>query len=261
MLPGEKSVTQYFDPELTRLLRVAELAAPSSRIQYRDAIAAFGAQAIDALEAWLYHEQLAPFAIRTIGRAAVSDGRRAVQVLRAAQASSVDRIVQGDLRLELERLGATRPLGPRTVRASENPTRQGQFTVDDLVVGTRYKRGDLHRLGLGGNVQKGISYPADGDHVLLFSSPARIAETGYRDRWEGDDTYTYFGEWDGPGDMRLEKGNLRIVERSPRLFLFVLDHDAYRYQGQFAHVAHKSEATQRQAVRANAIVFTLRRVL
>ena len=48
---------------------------------------------------------------------------------------------------------------------------------EDLVEDKVYKRRDLHDAGLGGNQQKGISYPADGTYVLLFSDPIR-PETG-----------------------------------------------------------------------------------
>jgi hypothetical protein len=56
---------------------------------------------------------------------------------------------------------------------------------EDLVVGRVYRRRELHLAGLGGNWQSGISYPADGTYVLLFSDPDARQEHGYAVTWCG----------------------------------------------------------------------------
>lgn len=129
-----------------------------------------------------------------------------------------------------------------------------------LRVGRRYRRRkDLHEtLGLGGNRQKGISYPADGDYVLMFSDPQ--GPYGKLDGWETSAVFRYSGEWNGPGDMRLVAGNLRIIERSPNLHLFVVDGDLVRYEGRFALVDHHFEAHSRNESKDQAIIFRLRRL-
>jgi hypothetical protein len=113
---------------------------------------------------------------------------------------------------------------------------------------------------LGGNLRKGISHPANTDFLLLFSDPKSAAVHGYKDRWDGDDAYWYFGEWDGKGDMTMTGGNAEIVHRSPRLHLFVASQDGYRYEGQFRYESHKSELARRERQDFNAIVFHLIRV-
>ena len=52
--------------ELTTLLDRAEAASPSVRIERRDAIAAFGPRANDAVSPWLKSPKLAAFAVRVI---------------------------------------------------------------------------------------------------------------------------------------------------------------------------------------------------
>src|SRR6185369_11977350 len=96
--------------------------------------------------------------------------------------------------------GRPLPREPRT-RSAAVPT--SIEPSEPLVIGRVYKRRDLHQGGWGGNPQSGVSYPANGDHVLLFSDPSAAHEHGYRDGWVSDKTYAYFGAWSGTGDMVL----------------------------------------------------------
>ena len=119
----------------------------------------------------------------------------------------------------------------------------------------------MHASGLGGNRQKGISYPADGDHVLLFSGGSGHSQYGYDDHWVGDERFDYFGEFDGPGDMTMTLGNPRIVERSPGSYCSSRDATGVlEFQGQFEHESHYAVKTKRDGRVVNAIVFRLHRV-
>lgn len=57
-------------PSLDALLQEARVAMPNNRIEYRDAIAAFGTDAIKALEPWVADRTLGSFAVRVLARAA-----------------------------------------------------------------------------------------------------------------------------------------------------------------------------------------------
>lgn len=73
--------------DLDRLLAAAEAADLSSRIDYRDRIAAFGPEAVQRLEPWLLDERLCFFACLTIAKAADAHSARseAVDALAHAQ--------------------------------------------------------------------------------------------------------------------------------------------------------------------------------
>lgn len=128
--------------------------------------------------------------------------------------------------------------------------------LDHLVRGRKYERKALHLGGLGGNRQKGISYPAAGDHVLLFSDPSDHSR-GYLDGPEGQNRYRYSGEWNGAGPMRFTAGNLAIVERSPQLYLFVRDETRYTYRGRYQYVDHEIISAPHDGVDDEAILFRL----
>lgn len=71
---------------LERLLARAEEADPANRIDLRDAIAAHGAAAIEAVTPWLRVPTLSAFAVRVIARAGLGGEREAAQAaLRAAR--------------------------------------------------------------------------------------------------------------------------------------------------------------------------------
>jgi hypothetical protein len=71
---------------LQELLAAAKAASPNERIDLRDAIAAFGEEAVDEIRPWLEDELCCGFAVRVLGRIAETDNHRqaAVDALRAA---------------------------------------------------------------------------------------------------------------------------------------------------------------------------------
>jgi hypothetical protein len=104
-----------------------------------------------------------------------------------------------------------------------------------------------------------VSYPANGDHVLLFSDPAAAHAHGYRDRWDGSDRYLYFGAWSGTGDMVLSGVNQTIIDRSPNLHLLIRNGDGWRYEGAFECLGVDVQRTTRDGAEYAALVFTLAR--
>lgn len=245
---------------LDALLAEAASADPADRIGYRDAIAAYGAEAIRALEPWLVARETATFAVLTITRAADADRKLAVTVLRRAMGSTESSITKSDIADALAKLGVRPTASSTGRRVREKAEVYEPMALDELVVGRHYERAELHARGLGGNPQSGLSYPADGDYVMLFSNPRREGETGYHDRWDGPNEILYYGKWDGDTEMRLDAGNRKFIERSPELHLFTADRAAYKYEGRFEYIEHFPEQTVRDGEPARAIVFRLRRV-
>ena len=233
-------------------------APPDIRIEYRDPIARHGTAGIERVAPWLTDPKMAAFAVRVIARAAdfgaADDARRALQ----AAVASLAEPVRADAVAALEKLGA-RPRQP-SGRGSRTPIPQANvMSPEELIEDRVYKRRDLHLSGLGGNRQKGISYPAAGTYVLLFSDPDSAAEWGYHDSWDGPNSYRYYGEWDGTGDMLMRGGNLAIVERSPEIYLFVKVPGGHRYAGVFEVRSQEQMPGTRDGKQFMAYVFTLAR--
>lgn len=232
-------------------------APATQRIEFRDPIARFGGEAVFAVEPWLQDPALAAFAVRTIARAASFGGHaEARRVLLAALAHPITPTIERDLQAALDQIGGV----PRT-RGTASSRKAGKPAVPEIAlkVGQIYRRRDLHAGGWGGNRQSGISYPAYGEHVLLFSDPSKAKEHGYRDRPTPDGIYHYYGEWSGTGDMTLSGGNQAILDRSPELHLFIAAKGGHRYEGQFECLGHVPEVTTRDGREFRAIVFLLKR--
>jgi hypothetical protein len=98
---------------LKSLLESAQAAPPEHRIEWRDAIAAHGASAVEGVRPWLADPGLAAFAVRVIERAGVNgEAQLAGKVLRAARLL-VPEEVAPDVAWSLERLkAAARPSSP-----------------------------------------------------------------------------------------------------------------------------------------------------
>jgi hypothetical protein len=246
------------DLTLQQAMIGAAEAPASQRIEFRDPIARFGSPAVQALEPWLHDAALAAFAVRTIARAAAFGAQSEAQrALIAALASPISPVIAGDIESALAQVG--RPVKRTTSGGSKRASRPVTPSTS-LVVGRVYRRRDLHDGGWGGNRQSGISYPARGEHVLLFSDAAKAKDHGYRDRWSPDGIYHYYGEWSGTGDMTLSGGNQAILDRSPVLHLFIAAAGGHRYEGRFACIGHEPELTVRDGREFRAIVFLLRRL-
>jgi hypothetical protein len=249
-------------PELEALLLAAGEAPPDRRILLRDPIAKFGVAAIRALEgpAWLGDSTYSAFAIRTIARAGqLGAGEEAVAVLRRALKQDIPETRRSDILAALTSLGATalaRGAKPSASKDSTTPP----IALRDLVEGKCYRRADLHRGGLGGNPQAGISYPSGGTYCLLFSDPSKGADYGYHDAPVGASEYRYYGGWDGTAEMTISGGNKAIVERSPELYLFTDAACGKVYRGRYELVAWQREPTTRDGHEQVAIVFHLRKV-
>jgi hypothetical protein len=250
---------------LSELLIAAGEAPPEKRILLRDPIAAFGVQAIRALEdqAWMGDSAYAAFAIRTIAKAGQLGARdEAITALKRALGSDIPDVRRSDILAALTSLGAAATAKSRKPSASErsaHPTAP-PIALGDLVVGQCYRRADLHRGGLGGNPQSGISYPAGGTYCLLFSDPSKGAEYGYHDAPVGEAGYRYFGGWDGSAEMTMSGGNKAIVDRSPELYLFTDAPCGKVYRGRYELVTWQREPTTRDGHQQVAIVFHLNRV-
>lgn len=172
---------------LDDLLLAAAESPPETRIMYRDPIAEHGNAAIARLATpeWIGDPHYAAFAIRTISRAAAFAGTLAIQELRRALDFVADETLRRDIEFELARAGIKAPTRSRRQAPTSRATSTGLMSVDDLEVGDCYRRRDLHLNGLGGNWQRGISYPRDGTYCLLFSDASHASEYGYRDAPRG----------------------------------------------------------------------------
>jgi hypothetical protein len=232
-------------------------APPSVRIEFRDQIAQYGAAGIERVVPWLADPKMAAFAVRVIARAAEfgapDDARRALH----AAIAGLPEPARSDAGSALEALGVRRRQSPGKRGSSATTTPAIATSLEDLIEDKVYKRRDLHQSGLGGNWQKGISYPAGGTYVLLFSDPDSKAEWGYQDTWDGPNTYRYYGEWDGTGDMLMRGGNLEVVERSPEIYLFVKVPNGHRYAGIFELQSQERAPATRDNKQFMALVFTL----
>lgn len=123
------------------------------------------------------------------------------------------------------------------------------------------RREDLHAV-YGGQMQGGISTPADQDFIMLFTSRAG-EQYGYRDGWT-ERGYLYTGEGQ-QGDMTFTRGNLAIrdhEENGKALHLFeAVGRGSVEYVGQMAYTDH--ETRHGRDVTGNirkVIVFVLRAV-
>lgn len=97
------------------------------------------------------------------------------------------------------------------------------------------RRHEIHE-AFGGQRQGGISTPAGAPVVFIFTGEAGKAH-GYRDYWDEDGIFHYFGEGQ-VGDMRLIAGNRAIIrhhEDGKHLLLFQMMGKSrpYRYLGEF----------------------------
>lgn len=107
-------------------------------------------------------------------------------------------------------------------------------------VGALYSRRDEIHARFGGPQQGGISPPAQGAYIFLFTGEAGKTH-GYSDKWgldeNGGQIYRYYGEGQR-GPMEFKRGNLAIrdhVKNGKRLLLFRATGKGqpYRFEGEF----------------------------
>lgn len=100
--------------DLSNLLEVARLAQPADRIEYRDAIAGHGAEAIGPVSRWLRDAGLGAFAVRVLGRIADQGHADAVVEAFVREWPNVQSpVVKSDLEELLRRVqSAGRPTAP-----------------------------------------------------------------------------------------------------------------------------------------------------
>jgi hypothetical protein len=257
---GQESGVDTEPLSLEEAMIGASEAPPEIRIEFRDSIARYGATGVRAVEPWLHDPELFRFAARVIVKAAAfgadTEAKDALKRSLTAGLSEVarDEVEAALIQLGVKARGATR----RSCRSGSR--HEVVVPSEPLVRGRLYKRRELHHAGWGGNWQSGVSYPANGDHVLLFSDPSAAIEHGYRDSWAGKDTYRYFGAWSGTGDMVLEGVNRTILDRSPNLLLLTRSGEGWRFEGHFSCELYETQKTTRDGSEYSALVFILQRV-
>lgn len=246
---------------LLDLLEEAREADLGSRIEFRDPIAAYGVAAIKEIRSWLGDQAMTSFAVRVIEKAASADAEAyglAIETLKTVRGGAFPEPARRDAEEALKRLGAA-SRGSPSPRAATQQRATGPIPA--LIRGYTYRRRDLREAGLLGNLYSGISYPAEGDHVCLFSGGSNSESYGYRDMPSGENRYRYFGEWRGTRDMSLTGGNSALLDRSPNLYLFVNEGNGlHRFEGRFMAAGHERVIAEREGTVGEAIVFTLERV-
>ncbi|HYK94547.1 MAG TPA: hypothetical protein VE011_01615, partial [Candidatus Dormibacteraeota bacterium] len=145
---------------LLDLLGQAREADLLSRIEWRDPIAAFGTEAVQAIRPWLADPATASFAVRVIERAAAKNASAkelAIEALRAVHGGLFAEPARRDAADALGRLGSrSRPDQKPRVRARPSPA----DPIPALIRGYLYTRRELRSASLLGNLYSGISYPA-----------------------------------------------------------------------------------------------------
>lgn len=133
-------------------------------------------------------------------------------------------------------------------------------------VGALYNRREEIHGRYRGQIQGGISTPANSPFVILFTGEAG-SQHGYWDHWEdedGENIFHYYGEGQ-QGDMQDTRGNRAIrqhLENSKRLLIFqsMGKSRPYRFLGEFRFI-HAYEQSGIKDTKGNfrkAIVFKLK---
>lgn len=129
-------------------------------------------------------------------------------------------------------------------------------------VGALYRRREEIHGALGGQMQGGISTPANSPFVILFTGEAG-KQHGYSDNWDDEGILHYYGEGQR-GDMQDRGGNRAIREHlknNKRLLLFqMMGHrKPYRFLGEFRFTSayEKPGVPDTSGALRRAIVFKL----
>ena len=125
---------------LAKLLKRAEDADPSNRIDWRDPIAAHGTAAIEAVTPWLKVPTLAAFAIRVIARVGL-DGEPATAQAALRQARRrLDERLRADIDWALASLKAERAAPAPAVKAAPARSRLAERPRYSAGTNTRARR-------------------------------------------------------------------------------------------------------------------------
>jgi hypothetical protein len=140
--------------DLDQLIAEAGQADLSTRINYRDGIAAYGEMAIPVMSAWITDPELGAFAVRVLQRIAQDASLRArvIRVLANADRQSLSPGVARDVDAAL---AALRPTGPRpTSRSGPNTSRTKHYVppvlAPDATVEERFHQAMLDIYWLAG---------------------------------------------------------------------------------------------------------------
>ncbi|MGH2967185.1 MAG: hypothetical protein ACRDMH_17640 [Solirubrobacterales bacterium] len=118
------------------------MASSVDRVDYRNAIVAFGRDALLALRELAEEPDLGPFAIRTIRKIGDSgEANEAAQTLRSIDRKQLTHSAVADLDEALQALEQRRP------RPWRKATTTGNRVFGELVAGLKYKRYDDHWIG------------------------------------------------------------------------------------------------------------------
>lgn len=144
------------------------------------------------------------------------------------------------------------------------------FEINDLrragglpfEIGALYNRRTEIHDRLGGQRQGGISTPADGPFIILFTGEAG-KQHGYHDFWDDNGILHYYGEGQS-GDMQDKGGNRAIREHlrnNKRLLLFqAMGHGRpYRFLGEFRfrYAYSKKDVPDSSGTLRTALIFEL----
>ena len=95
-------------PGLDELIESVRTASRQSRIAYRDRLAAFGAEAIEAVRPWLADPEFGAFAVRVIQAAASEAREEGIAALRRGKRSAATPAIKQDIDFALDQLDARR---------------------------------------------------------------------------------------------------------------------------------------------------------
>ena len=96
-------------PGLDALIEVVRAASRPDRIRSRDRLAAFGADAIEAVRPWLADPEFGAFAVRVIQAAAIGDARdEGIAALRRGKRTAANVAIKQDIDFALDQLDARR---------------------------------------------------------------------------------------------------------------------------------------------------------
>ena len=101
------------EPGLDELIESVRAASRQSRIVYRDWLAGFGVEAIEAVRPWLADPEFGAFAVRVIQATATGDAREAaIAALRRGRRTAATPAIKQDIEFALDQLDARRRTRP-----------------------------------------------------------------------------------------------------------------------------------------------------